>query len=26
MVVYFNIINWMGNYMMVNELKNPYES
>jgi hypothetical protein len=26
MVVYFDIINLMGNYMMVNELKSPYEN
>jgi hypothetical protein len=25
MVVYFNIINLMGNYMVVYELKDPYE-
>jgi len=25
MVVYFNIINLMGNYMVVYEQKNPYE-
>jgi hypothetical protein len=25
MVVYFDIINLVGNYMVVNELKNPYE-
>jgi len=23
--IYFDIINLMGNYMMVNELKSPYE-
>jgi hypothetical protein len=26
MVVYFDIINLMGNHMVVNELKNPYEN
>jgi hypothetical protein len=26
MVVYFEIINLVGNYMVVNELKNPYEN
>jgi hypothetical protein len=25
MVVYFDIINLVGNYMVVNELKSPYE-
>jgi hypothetical protein len=25
MEVYFDIINLVGNYMVVNELKNPYE-
>ncbi len=25
MVVYFNIINLMGNYMVVDEIKSPYE-
>ncbi len=25
MVVHFDIINLMGNYMVVNEFKNPYE-
>jgi hypothetical protein len=25
MVVYFDIINLMGNYMVINELKSPYE-
>jgi len=24
MIVYFDIINLVGNYMVVNELKNPY--
>jgi hypothetical protein len=26
MAVYFEIINLMGNYMVVNELKSPYEN
>jgi hypothetical protein len=26
MVVYFDIINLVGNYMVVNELKSPYKS
>ncbi len=26
MAVYFNIIKLLGNYMLVNELKNPYEN
>ncbi len=26
MVVYFDIINLVGNYMVVNELKSPYEN
>jgi hypothetical protein len=26
MVVYFDIINLMGNYIVVNELKSPYEN
>ncbi len=26
MVVYSNIINLVRNYMMINELKNPYEN
>jgi hypothetical protein len=26
MIVYFEIINLVGNYMAVNELKNPYEN
>jgi hypothetical protein len=26
MTVYFDIINLLGNYMVVNELKNPYEN
>jgi len=26
MAVYFDIINLMGNYMVVNELKSPYEN
>jgi hypothetical protein len=26
MAVYFDIINLMGNYMVINELKNPYEN
>jgi hypothetical protein len=26
MVIYFDIINLMGNYMVVNELKGPYEN
>jgi hypothetical protein len=26
MVAYFDIINLMGNYMVVNELKSPYEN
>jgi hypothetical protein len=26
MIVYFDIINLVGNYIMVNELKNPYEN
>jgi hypothetical protein len=26
MIVYFDIINLVGNYMVVNELKNPYEN
>ncbi len=25
-IVYFDIINLVGNYMMVNELKSPYEN
>jgi hypothetical protein len=25
MVVYFDIINLVGNYMVINELKSPYE-
>jgi hypothetical protein len=26
MVVYFDIINLVGNYMVINELKSPYEN
>jgi hypothetical protein len=26
MIVYFDIINLVGNYMVVNEPKNPYEN
>jgi hypothetical protein len=26
MVVYFDIINLMGDYMVLNDLKNPYEN
>jgi len=26
MIVYFDIINLVGNYMVVNELKDPYEN
>ena len=26
MTIYFDIINLVGNYMVVNELKNPYEN
>jgi hypothetical protein len=26
MVVYFDIINLVGNYIMINELKSPYEN
>jgi hypothetical protein len=26
MEVYFDIINLVGNYMVVNEIKNPYEN